>query len=219
MNVDEQLPLVRDEIGLLGQFAGGGIGEPLAGDVDQAGRQLPQERAGRMAILTHEHHAALVVDGDNADGTLMDHEVALRVHATGHGDVVGDQAEHRPSEMDLAITDGVGVRRRLLAGGHAAPTFAFSTLTGNRPASEYASAAATRPSNNGWDRVGRLFNSGCACVATKYGCRPRSSSMNSTRCPSGDCPEKCSPASERRSRYALLTSYRCRWRSSTSPLP
>src|SRR5215475_3510762 len=42
------------------------------------------------------------------------------------------------------------------------PTASFSTVTGRRPESEYASAAATSPSNSGCDRVGRLFSSGCA---------------------------------------------------------
>ena len=42
--------------------------------------------------------------------------------------------------------------------------------------------------------MGRLLSSGCACVATKYGCSSRSISTNSTRRPSGEVPEMFNPA-------------------------
>src|SRR5699024_8313661 len=80
--------------------------------------------------------------------------------------------------------------------------------------------AATSPSNNGCGRVGRDLYSGCACVATKYGWTSFGYSTNSTSCPPGDVPENTSPEPEVIcSRYALLTSYRCRCRSDTSTAP
>src|SRR5699024_7796972 len=47
----------------------------------------------------------------------------------------------------------------------------------------YPSAAATKPRNSGWGRLGRLKNYGWNCEARKKGCS--GSSMSSTSRPSG----------------------------------
>src|SRR5439155_14058735 len=79
------------------------------------------------------------------------------------------------------------------------------------------SVARMNPWNRGWGRRGRELNSGWNCVATNQGwC---GSSMISTSRPSGDSPLSTNPCLVSRSRYALLNSYRCRWRSMISVRP
>lgn len=68
----------------------------------------------------------------------------------------------------------------------------------------YPSAASTNPLKSGCGLLGRDFNSGCACVATKKGWS--GSSHISTMRPSGDSPESSMPFSVRTARKSLLTS-------------
>src|SRR5215218_1820763 len=79
------------------------------------------------------------------------------------------------------------------------------------PPSAWVTAAATKPSNSGCGRSGRLLNSGWNWLATNHGWSL--SSTISTSRPSGDWPESSMPAFSRASRYELRTSKRWRWRS------
>src|SRR5262249_17869375 len=140
-----------------------------------------------------------------------------------HLHLVDDDREHRAAEdlgsgeQPISPTAAAVTHRGSPRLRHASDETGSgsATSTGNRSAALYSKAAAMRPVTSGCGRVGRLLSSGWAWVATKYGCRSRRSSTNSMRRPSGEVPLITRPAPVRTSRYALLTSYRCRCRSVT----
>src|SRR5690242_14945423 len=99
---------------------------------------------------------------------------------------------------------GIVLHRALTAVFFAAAGFGSST--GSRDSRCRSRAAETRPENSGCGLVGRDRSSGCAWVATKYGCTDRSSSMNSTSSWSGERPLNTRPAVSSLFWYALFTS-------------
>src|SRR5256886_847231 len=207
VDVDQQLPAVRPQVGLLGQLPRGGLGKALAQGVDDPGGDPPHGVPDGVSVLVHHPHPVLLVHGHRPDRADMHDVVPAGALPARHPYLVGEHGEHRPP---VPLVPGPhGVTHRLTS----------VSSTGSRSASAYASAAPTNAANNGCGRVGRLLSSGCAWVATKNGCSSRSSSTNSTNRPSGEVPEIRSPALVRASRYALLTSYRCRCRSDTSGCP
>src|SRR5207245_7030756 len=129
-----------------------------------------------------------------------------------HAYLIGPYGD-QPATGQLGRGDD-GPVRRLVLQVHALATAREAAALA---ALDRARAAAISPLNSGCGRVGRDRNSGCAWVPTKKGCS--ASSANSTRCRSGERPEKTRPACSSTLRYELLTSYLCRCRSSTSVLP
>src|ERR1700745_4122276 len=113
----------------------------------------------------------------------------------GHPDLVGQQGD-QPAPDQLGRRDN-GPVRGLVCEVHALATARALTLA----ALDRARAAAISPVNSGCGRVGRERNSGCAWVPTKKGCSL--SSANSTRCRSGESPEKIRPACSSTARYEL----------------
>jgi hypothetical protein len=85
----------------------------------------------RMAVLPHEHHAVLVVDGDHRDGAGVTHDLPDAVPAAGHRDGVQLQGDH-PALVDrLPCQHAVPVR---LGVTHQASTLSPSS-SGRRAAS------------------------------------------------------------------------------------
>src|SRR5271166_429299 len=131
--------------------------------------------------------------------------------AVGQLDHVSAHAHDVPADTDRRLTNRPATRfvadighAQALATGRPLPAATASAVAAGN-ARLRSRAAATSPLNSGCGLVGLDSNSGCACVATKYGCTLRGSSTNSTRRPSGDNPEQRSPASSSLSRYALFT--------------
>ena len=194
--VDQHVPLVRDQVGLLGELALHREQRVLPRHVEQPGGRLPQVGAHRVPVLPEQQHPVLVVEHDHPDGPgvvddLAGDRLAVRQLDLVAADVPDHAVVHRLAGPHPQRGLLVGDLRRLL------PRHAVAAGTGCRlPATTpwRASAAATRPANSGCARVGRDRNSGCAWVATKYGCTSRGSSTYSTRRPSGEVPEKTRPA-------------------------
>src|SRR5690606_4768622 len=132
----------------------------------------------------------VLVQGQRRDRSGMDEAVTgdgLLPVQPGHAHPVGDHAD------DAAAVARLGTLHRPGVGGVDDPAVAahqcatFST--------EYFSAASMSPTNSGCGRVGLERSSGWAWVPTKNGCLSCGSSTYSTSEPSGDSPEKTSPAS------------------------
>src|SRR5215472_15302215 len=147
-----------------------------------------------MPVLTDEQHLSCLVHRNDPDrARVLDH-LTPDFLAIGHPDGIAPDAHDLAGDDGLAVYDRPGAyevfERR--CGAHAVAAAmgcpAGCTL-------ERSIAAAISPLNNGCGLVGRDRNSGCACVATKYGCTSTGSSTNSTSRPSGDIPEQTKPAS------------------------
>src|SRR5580658_69569 len=150
-----------------------------------------------MAVLPDHQDPVGVIQGEHGHCTGMKHHVPFGQMIFGGTDLVaayGDQLA-----ADQLRRGGDGPVLGLVLDDHAvAAARAPARLLAEARALDRASAAAIRPSNSGCGRVGRDRNSGCAWVPTKNGWL--GSSANSTRCPSGESPEKTSPASSNPSR-------------------
>src|SRR5215469_9403264 len=147
-----------------------------------------------MAVLTDQEHPSCLVHGNDPDrARVLDH-LAPDFLSVGHSHGIA------PDVHDLACHDGLPVyhwpgsdevlERRCRVHAVAA---AIGCPAGC--ALDRSIAAEISPLNSGCGLVGRDRNSGCACVATKYGCTSTGSSTNSTSRPSGDIPEQTKPAS------------------------
>src|SRR5689334_25164247 len=209
--VREHPPVPRPVPGLLEQLPPRRRPRQLPGDVAQAGRDLPQQPPHRMTVLPDQEHLLNVIQGEHRDRARVNHHVPFGQFTVGHPDFVGPHGD-QPTAHQLGRGDD-GPVRRLVPDVHALAAARAPALADL----DRARAAAISPLNSGCGRVGRDRNSGCAWVPTKKGCS--ASSANSTRCRSGESPEKTRPACSSTLRYALLTSYLCRCRSSTSVLP
>src|SRR5581483_4094442 len=130
-------------------------------------------------------------------------EVVLARAQAEPAEITDDDVRHR-----LLLTrrrrDGRELEKELYDVAHAAT---------RSPVRERArsSAAPTKPRKSGAARVGLDLNSGWNWLATNHGW-PGSSTISTSR-PSWNVPLTTRPASTSRSRYALFTSQRCRWRS------
>src|SRR6202453_597520 len=160
----------------------------LAADVAQAGRDLPQQVADGMTVLPDQQDLVRVIQGQHGYGAGMKHHVPFGYLIVRHPDLVGPYGDQPATDQLRRGDHGPSL-------GHIRDVHALATaraLAAEVAALERARAAAISPLNSGCGRVGRDRNSGCACVPTKNGCP--ANSANSTRCPSGESPEKTSPA-------------------------
>jgi hypothetical protein len=131
----EQRPATGGELGLLGEFALRGLQRRLAVGVPEAGGQLPEVAADRVAVLAQQHDAVVVVQGYDRHRARVPYHVAHAVAAARHRHRVAVQGEDVPLEHRLAVEDAV-----LVGLAHQMPTFSpssapSSTGTGSRAAS------------------------------------------------------------------------------------
>jgi hypothetical protein len=170
--VGEHLPVAGPVPGLLQQLASCCYQRLLSRHVTQAGRDLPQHPAYRMAVLPdHQNPVRVVQRQDRHRARVLHHRPFCPV-VSRHTDPVGAYGDQLVAvflrrRVDRPALDGVF--HAVARAGIFSPDWAC------------ASAAAIRPLNNGCGRVGLDRNSGCACVATKNGCVSGLSSANSTR--------------------------------------
>ncbi len=193
--------------GLLPQLAPGAHERVLPRHVQQPGGQLPQGAPHGVAVLPHEQHPAVrrpAPPRRPRRGGAPGRARRPRPRAARRSRSTPRTWRPRTAPGRAAPAPPRGRRpgrsrvRRL--GRRAGSTPPGSTVRSSRVSSWRASAAATSPANSGCGRVGRERNSGCAWVPTKYGWTSRGSSTNSTSRPSGEVPEKTTPAASIRSR-------------------
>ena len=175
--VHQDVPAAGLEVGLLVQLTRCRLPRGLTGDVQQARRQLPLERADRMAVLLDEEHAATVVQGHDPHGAgvldvlATDRPALTEVDGVAH-DIPDHSLEDRLAVLDRTLLQPV--HQLLAARGrrpqrHGADTVsagAWRSTSTSREARWASIAAPTRPANSGCARCGRDRNSGCAWVET-----------------------------------------------------
>src|SRR5690606_18888807 len=156
-------------------------------------RDLPELAVQGGAVLAHQGHRPVVVEGQDTDRARVVDDLPVEAGIVGAGDL-GDRDRDAPPLPDgllagdpegrsgVVRVGGTGCRPLRSAAAHgAARTGATSSGTGNRwglRPSARSSAAATSSRNSGAGLLGRLLNSGWAWVPTQNGWS--ASSMNST---------------------------------------
>jgi hypothetical protein len=129
VQVDEHVPLVGGQPGLLGQLALRRVEGGLAVDVEQPGRQLVEAGADGGPVLVDEHDVGVVVQGHDADRAGMGDDLALGDLAVAHPHVVD------PHGNDLALELGGG------------PDDVVAVLLPHQPAARIGCSATTTPSD------------------------------------------------------------------------
>ena len=109
--VENFLPAARGVAGLFEEFSFR-AGERMLAGFDAAGDEFPEIASYGMAILADEEQAAVVEDGKDDDGAVVDDEVARGADAAGLDDRVAANAEDAAAEEsfggnDFGASDGV----------------------------------------------------------------------------------------------------------------
>src|SRR5690606_26183651 len=135
---------------------------------------------------------AVVVQGHHPHRAGVTDHLALMTAAIRRLDVHDGHLEAPPGPFPAFGGDAAGAAD--VRPAHGTDRTISGSSTGNscgRRPSARSSAAATNSRNSGAGRLGRLLNSGCACVPTQNGWSD--SSTNSTSRPSGEVPEHTNP--------------------------
>jgi hypothetical protein len=102
------VPVVGDEIDLLGQLTGGCQPGLFTGHVEQAGGQLPHMARRGVAVLLDEQHlvdAVRLAQGQDRDGSRVLDVVAGHDAAGTEIDAVAPDAEDQPVEDEVRLED------------------------------------------------------------------------------------------------------------------
>ena len=171
--VDEDVPPARCQVCFLGELALGGDQGILTGDVEQAGRYLPQEGADRMAVLAQEQNllgAALATHCDDRDRSgvagVLTHNGRLPVDNDDMvlHDVDDSSAPHGVTRRNLARCLLVGNCESFLMGQetHVPPPVirVHAPRPGRLPDSTGRVAGSTRR--------GRAHREASTCVRVSY---------------------------------------------------
>ena len=92
IQIDQHLPGLRLQAGLLAEFPGGGQMRGFAVDVEQSGGQLPQPSTEGVAILVDHRDAAVVVHRDDGHRAVVLDDLARHDLPAGHPDMVARAA-------------------------------------------------------------------------------------------------------------------------------